>query len=358
VVLPHSKAPMAIRVRQILKRIALGLLGVLVILSIIYADLIVYGFRQGKGQLNIIWNARPVEEFLNDPSFPDSLKQKLILIGEVRKYAIDSLGLKDTENYKTLFDQKGEEIMWVVMASEPFRLKAKEWKFPVVGSVPYKGFFDRARATKLREELITEGWDVSIRNPGGWSTLGWFTDPILSKMLERSEGDLANLIIHEMSHATIFVKDSIDFNENLSTFIGDRGAEKFLAHKYGVEAKEYKIYFSEDDDFLKFSDHMLRGSEKLDSLYKTMSEQDPIEEKKELKTHLITRIVEELDTLSLSTGYKPATRYKKVLPNNAYFMNFRRYQSKQDMFWDIYRNRFHEDLKAYIHYLSEKHPFL
>jgi predicted aminopeptidase len=349
---------MAIRVRKILKRIALGLLGVLVILSIIYADLIVYGFRQGKGQFNIIWNARPVEEFLNDPSFPDSLKQKLILIGEVRKYAIDSLGLKDTENYKTLFDQKGEEIMWVVMASEPFRLKAKEWKFPVVGSVPYKGFFDRARAIKLREELVTEGWDVSIRNPGGWSTLGWFTDPILSKMLERSEGDLANLIIHEMSHATIFVKDSIDFNENLSTFIGDRGAEKFLAHKYGVEAKEYKIYFSEDDDFLKFSDHMLRGSEKLDSLYKTMNEQDPIEEKKELKTQMITSIVETLDTLSLSTGTKPATRYKKMLPNNAYFMNFRRYQSKQDMFWDIYRNRFHEDLKAYIHYLSEKHPFL
>ncbi len=45
-------------------------------------------------------------------------------------------------------------------------------------------------------------------------------------MLNRSEGDLANLIIHEMSHATIFVKDSVDFNENLATFIGDRGAER------------------------------------------------------------------------------------------------------------------------------------
>ena len=118
--------------------------------------------------------------------------------------------------------------MWVVMACEPFALKPKEWKFPIIGSVPYKGFFKKERAEALKAELEKEGWDVMVRNPGGWSTLGWFTDPILSKMLMRSEGDLANLIIHEMSHATIFVKDSVEFNENLATFIGDRGAELFL----------------------------------------------------------------------------------------------------------------------------------
>lgn len=327
-------------------------------LTVVYWELLVYGIRQGKGQLNIIWNARPVEEFLDNPDFPDSLKQKLVLINEIRKYSIDSLGLKDTRNYKTLFDQKGEEIMWVVTASEAFQLKAKEWDFPVLGSVPYKGFFNKDLALKLREELVKEGWDVSIRNPGGWSTLGWFTDPILSKMLERSEGDLANLIIHEMSHATIFIKDSIDFNENLATFIGDRGAEKFLAHKYGVDSKEYKQYFTEDEDYLKFADHMLRGSETLDSLYKTMSDQQPVDEKKAIKEKTIRRIVETLDTLTLTDNTNPSARYSKVLPNNAFFMNFRRYQSKQDAFWDEYKTDFHEDLKAYITYLSEKHPFL
>lgn len=211
---------------KVMKRILLALLFMIVLLIIAYWDLIIYGIRQGKGQLNIVWNAKPVDEFLKDPDFPDSLKAKLTLINEVRKYAIDSLGLKDTKNYKTLYDQKGREIMWVVTACEPFRLKAKEWVFPVLGAVPYKGFFNEQRAIDLKKELEQQGWDVSIRNPGGWSTLGWFTDPILSKMLERSVGDLANLIIHEMSHATIFVKDSIDFNENLATFIGDRGTEK------------------------------------------------------------------------------------------------------------------------------------
>src|SRR5690349_11820344 len=109
------------RTAKIIKRILLALLAVLVILVIIYWELVVYGLRQGKGQLNIVWNARPVEEVMKDPTFPDSLKAKLILIEQVRKYAIDSLGLRDTKNYKTLYDQRGEEIMWVVTACEPFR---------------------------------------------------------------------------------------------------------------------------------------------------------------------------------------------------------------------------------------------
>jgi predicted aminopeptidase len=344
---------------KIIKRVLSGLLILMIALIILYWDLVRYGIRQGIGQMNIVWNARPVDEFLNDPHFSDSLKSKLRLIDDVRKYAIDSLALKDTKNYKTLFDQKGQEIMWVVTASEPFNLKAKEWVFPVLGAVPYKGFFNKNLAINLKQELEKEGYDVSIRNPGGWSTLGWFTDPILSKMLERTDGDLANLIIHEMSHATIFIKDSIDFNENLSTFIGDRGAEKFLMDRFGKDSKEYQQYINEDKDFLKFSNHMLAAAEKLDSLYNTMKAGDPVEQKIALKKELIQKIVTTLDTLSLSSAeVKPSTRYKERLPNNAYFMNYRRYQSKQDIFWEEFRNRFDGDLKRYIVYLSERHPFL
>jgi predicted aminopeptidase len=325
---------------------------------VIYWELVSYGIQQGYGQLNIIWNARPVEEFINDPLFPDSLKTRLRLIDDVRHFATDSLGLKDTENYKTMYDQKGEEIMWVVMASEPFALKHKEWKFPVIGSVPYKGFFNKDRAFELKQALEKEGLDVIIRNPGGWSTLGWFTDPILSKMLNRSEGDLANLIIHEMSHATIFVKDSIDFNENLATFIGDRGAERFLIAKYGIHSKEYTDYIDEDKDYVKFVDHMLRGAHLLDSVYQKMKPEDPVEQKRKVKNETIKSIIASLDTLSLSLTQQPSQRFKDKLPNNAYFMNFRQYQAKQNDFWEEYNRQFGGDLRNYIAHLSEKYPFL
>lgn len=344
------------RRHKIFKVTLLSLLAVVMLLVMVYWDLVSYGIRQGYGQLRIVWNARPVTEFLADPQFPDSLKQRLRFIDEVRKYAIDSLGLKDTENYKTMYDQKGKEIMWVVMACKPFALEPKEWKFPIVGTVPYKGFFDEKLAIDLKNQLEQEGWDVIVRNPGGWSTLGWFTDPILSKMLNRSEGDLANLIIHEMSHATIFVKDSIDFNENLATFIGDRGTEKFLIDRFGEISLPYRTYIEEDKDYIKYVDHMLRGARSLDSLYKTMPPALTDSVKLEQKKQMITHIVETLDTLTLALASQPSERFRTKLPNNAYFMNFRQYQEKQGTFWEELKQ--HASLREYIAWLSERYPFL
>jgi predicted aminopeptidase len=339
-----------------LKKIGLGLLALLVILVIWNWSLVHYGICQGIGQLGIVWNARPVEEFMNDPAFPDSLKAKLRLINEVRKFAIDSLGLKDTENYKTLYDQQGKELMWVVQACEPFELKAKEWHFPIVGAVPYKGFFNKQKALDLRKELEQEGYDVSIRNPGGWSTLGWFTDPILSGMLERSEGDLASLIIHEMVHATIFVKDDVDFNENLADFIGDTTAYYFLKSKYGAESKEYLTYLHQDQDYRKYTRHILKGTRVLDSLYQAMRAED-LNVKKKKKEEMISKIISAIDTLNLHEKRNTAA-WKNRLPNNTYFMSYRLYKAKQTIFEKEFDEQFHGDIRAYLKYLSEKYPFL
>jgi len=319
-------------------------------------ELVVYGLRQGYGQVRIVWQAKPIEEFLNDTHFPDSLKQKLLLIREVRQYAIDSLGLKDTRNYKTVFDQKGEELMWVVQACEPFALKAKMWDFPVIGSVPYKGFFSKEKAIDERAGLEKQGFDVSIRNPGGWSTLGWFTDPILSGMLTRDDGDLASTIIHEMVHATIFVKDDVEFNENLASFIGDTASYYFLASKFGKDSKEFSEYLHDDQDYRKYSRHILRGTQKLDSLYESLKPDEPLEIKKEKKKSMITQIMSSADTLSLfrPRNVRPYVR----LPNNTYFMSYHLYQSKQDNFKKELDNDFGGDIKKYIQHLIEKYPYL
>ncbi|MBN8577623.1 MAG: aminopeptidase [Cyclobacteriaceae bacterium] len=336
------------------KKFFLGLLIVLLVLVVANWQLVVYGVRQGYGQLHIVWNARPIEEFLTNASFPDSLKEKLLLIQEIRRYAIDSLGLKDTENYKTLYDQRGEELMWVVQACEPFKLQAKTWHFPVVGTVPYKGFFNKDKAFAERARLEAEGYDVSIRNPGGWSTLGWFTDPILSGMLKRNEGDLASLIIHEMVHATVFIKDNVAFNENLASFVGDTAAYYFLAAKYGRPSTEYNQYWHEDQDYRKYSQHILRGTRMLDSLYNNFNDTASVATKRRAKENLIRQIMSSVDTLQLFTPRKPSAR----LPNNTYFMSYHLYQAKQDTFNIELDSRFRGDLKAYLAYLAQKHPFL
>ena len=338
------------------KKVLLAISIVLLVLIVWQWQLINYGIRMGLGQLKIIWGAQPVETFFKDPAFPDSLKTKLHLIEEVRKFAIDSLGLKDTENYKTLFDQRGQELMWVVQACGPFELKPILWHFPIIGDLPYKGFFEKEKALAERKKLIDEKFDVSIRNPGGWSTLGWFTDPILSDMLKRSDGDLAGLIIHEMVHATIFIKDDADFNENLASFIGDTASYSFLAYKYGKNSKPYVQYLHEDQDYRIYSRHILRGTIKLDSLYKTFNDQEPFESKNKKKKLMIKKIVASIDTLSLFE--KRSTKNSNWLPNNTYFMSFHLYQSKQRDFSEEFNKKFKGNLKAYIKYLSEQHPFL
>lgn len=341
-----------------LKRILVALGLILAALTIYYWSLITYGVGQGLGQLKIVREARPVEEFLADPGFPDSLKSRLRLIQQARRYAIDSLGLHDTKNYTTLFDQKGEELMWVVIACEPFRLVEKRWDFPVIGSVPYKGYFNKEKALKEREGLEKEGWDVSIRNPDGWSTLGWFTDPILSGMLQRSEGDLASLIIHEMVHATIYVKDSSDFNENLASFIGDRGAELFLKQAFGDTSRQFQEYIHQDGDYRKVADHMLRATKKLDSVYQTMTESESLESKKSRKENYIRKIVEAFDTIRFSDGRRRSSRFAKRLPNNTYFMSFRTYESKHDVMLEDWNNRFSKNLKDMINYYRATYPSL
>lgn len=337
------------------KKIFLALLLLAMLVLLLYSDLILYGIRQGTGQLSIVWNARPVEEVVNDPETPDSVRQALQFVDEVRRFAVERLGLRDTENYTTYYDQQGRELMWVVTASQPYAMEEYTWDFPVVGKVPYKGFFREDLARAEAEGLKADSLDVNLRNPDGWSTLGWFRDPILSGMLDRSRGDLASLIIHELAHATIFVSDSVDFNENLASFIGDEGARLFLLEKFGPASADLREYLETESDYRKLSDHMVRASTSLDSLYKSVSHLH-VEEKRKLKKDHIRAIVHALDTLSCYRYRGLSERYGRRLPNNATFMSFGRYHSLQDHLLAICRTSFGSDLPRMIRHFRARFP--
>jgi predicted aminopeptidase len=337
-------------------------LGLLILIAIVVAviwnyKLISYGLEQGRGQLHIIWNARDVSEILTDPATPDSLRQRLNYIDEVRTYAIDKLGLNDTDNYTSLYDQKGEPVLWVVTATKPFKFTPYTWKFPIVGKVPYKGFFRKDLALLELERLKKLGYDAGLRTVGGWSTLGWFSDPILSDMLGRSDGDLANLIVHELVHATIFVKDSVTFNENLASFIGDRGAIMFLKDHFGEGSEELVNYYTELDDEQRYASHILRGADKLDSLYSKNSSMDSVS-LAGLKQSMIRDIVYSMDTLNLTYTYGITTQLRNNLPNNTYFMSFIRYRERQQDLDSLYMNAYNSDLIRMIGELKNKYPYL
>jgi len=327
---------------------------VVVVLFIIYYDLIIYGFGQGYGQLKVLMNAQSIEKILEKEDLQQEMRRKLLLVGEIKKYAIEQLGLHNSENYTTIYDQKGKPILWVVRACEPFALRNKEWYFPIVGTVSYKGYFNLGKAKKLRDQLKTQGYDTYIREVSAWSTLGWFKDPLMSGVLNNSDGDLANTIIHELTHATIFVKDSLTFNENLASFVGDKGAEFFLTWKYGKDSKEFLTYINTKDDRRKFSNHFVNAAQKLDSLYGTFTKKMG-NERVIKKEAMIRSIVMSLDTIKFNNkNYK--NRFNESLPNNAFFMSYILYRSGQGELDKLFRNEYEDDLKKMILGLKVLHP--
>lgn len=347
-----------------LKKIALIIIGVLAVLVVWQWELVRYGWMQARGQLRILWNTKPVAEVLADPAYPDSLKQKIELIQEIKHFAIDSLGLDKSGSYESFYDQHGKPILWVITAAEAYQLIGKQWNFPIIGTFSYKGFFEKDWADSTVAQLKREGWDTRTGEVSAWSTLGFLNDPILSSFLDRSEGSLAELIIHELTHGTLFVKNSLEYNENLADFVGEYGAQRFLAQKYGMKSVPYQNYMSTKAFNDRYDDHILRGTRTLDSLYKTFKPATPVTVKDSLKWNTIRQIVITIDTIrnehsqSLVRSVKKRRLNKLNLPNNAYFIGYLTYRKQQNRFREEFDRKFGGDFKRYLTYLKQTYPSL
>jgi predicted aminopeptidase len=345
--------------RKKLKKIAWGVLMILFLLAIWYHELLVYGIHQGMGQATILWNAQPITEVLKDENVADSIKNKLRLIQEIKRFAEDSLGINPTDNYTTFYDQKGKPLLWVVTACPPYELKPYEWTFGFLGKFSYKGHFDMQKALSDSTELAKQGYDTDIGEVRAWSTLGWFKDPVLSSMLKASEGDLANLIIHELTHSTLYVKDDVDFNENLASFIGDKGALLFLERKFGKESKQYKNYILENHDDSLFYEYVLSNTQSLKKLYESEEFKEmPDYQKKIKKEEMIATIVSGLAEQPFKKIRYDKTKLAKFKPNNTFFMGYVRYRAKQTNFEEEFQQKFKGNLKSYLNFLKEKYPSL
>lgn len=333
----------------------LGLLMLLAGLLWWQRALVDYGLMQAEGQLRILREARPLDEVLADEQVPDSLKNKILLIQDIRAFAVDSLGLRPSDSYTTLFDQKGEDVLWVVSAVRPYQMEAKEWWFPFVGTVSYKGYFDYDKIVAEQQELDSLGYDTYLRPVGAWSTLGWFSDPIMSNLLFRGDGSLANTIIHELTHATVFVPDSLTFNENLASFIGHQGALRFLnSGRKGLD-EDLETYQWRSKGRELLSKHLLNGYVYLDTLYKQMPEELPEAEKRRRKQNAIERIIAKIDTLPIEKPEKLQEYLREQPLNNAYFYSYQRYRGEQDSLQHMLDNQFDGSIERFIAYFRKKY---
>ncbi len=198
-----------------------------------------YYAKQAEGQLRILAGLRDIPAMVDDPSVPDATREKLRLVLEIREFGERRMGLAPSTNYTRFFDTQGRPVSWIVSACRKDRFEPYTWWFPIVGALPYKGFFRRGDAEAESRAIEGEGYDILVSPVSAYSTLGWFSDPVFSPMLDLPEGELAALILHELTHGTVFVSGAADFNESLATFTGQQGALEFIRWRYGTRSDEY-----------------------------------------------------------------------------------------------------------------------
>jgi predicted aminopeptidase len=187
-----------------------------------------YYLHLASGQWRVLRASHPIDELLADPATPEALRGQLELVLETRRFATE-LGLEVSEQYTSYVPWPGDRIVTSLVVTRPGEIEPAPFHFPVVGDVPYKGFFERERAEAEAAELRAQGLDVCEVPVPAYSTLGWLADPVTDPMLRYGDTYLVETLIHELVHATVFFADAADFNEGIATFIGQEGTVEFFA---------------------------------------------------------------------------------------------------------------------------------
>lgn len=343
-----------------MKRWLLYVSGVLLLIilavGVYYRSWLPYGWRQLKGQLAILWGVSALPDVLRQDTLTIDARYKLHLIGHIRRFAEDSLGLKPTKNYRNFYDTQGKPILWVVTAAPPFALAYYEWNFPFLGKASYKGHFERCWAEKDSAELTQMGFEVSISQVEAWSTLGILPDPILSSMLALDEGNLAELIIHELSHSTLYIRGNVEFNENLASFIGQEGAKRFLQAYYGRHSWQYQSYCVQTKDESIYTGFVLKKATLLDSIYNSPSFLRLDKEEKKLQREQFFANMQQ-EALALPIRQAHWRQYWQHNPpsfNNVRLTNVLRYYRWQDSLAYLFQTYAQSDLKQLMTYLKSR----
>ena len=222
-----------------------------------------YYWQAMAGQLSLLSKRVPIEAVIEDPETNEETREALTRVLEIRRFAVDELGLPDNRSYATYVDLDGNgagsesigggsestgadfgsdtadseagnarqgrnSAVWTVVAADEFSIDPRTWCFPFAGCVSYRGYFNEAAARRFAARLEDEGLDVLVGGATAYSTLGYFADPVVSTMIAGPDYRLVEVLLHELAHQKFYLQGDSDLNEAFATAVAEYGTRRWL----------------------------------------------------------------------------------------------------------------------------------
>jgi predicted aminopeptidase len=212
---------------------------------------VAYYGQAAYGELSLLAAARPIDDWLRDPATPEALKQRLRRAQAIRAFASRELALPDNRSYTRYADLRRPAVVWNVFAAPELSLELKSWCYPIFGCATYRGYFKQEAANETAVELRTQGYDVAVTGVPAYSTLGWFSDPLLNTFIDWPDAELARLIFHELAHQVVYAPGDTAFNEGFATAVEREGVRRWLASAGDDNARaNYARFDARREDFV------------------------------------------------------------------------------------------------------------
>ncbi len=224
-----------------------------------------YFMQAAQGQFSLMSDAKPIDDWLADPDVADKLKVKLTKVKEIRRFAARELSLPDNGTFTSYADLKRPYVLWNVVATPSLSMKPKQWCFPIAGCVNYRGYYSKEEAQAYAAELRSQDYDVQVSGVPAYSTLGWFSDPVLSTFVQYPEAELARLMFHELAHQVVYAPGDSRFNESFAVAVEEAGVERWMsAHGDDKMRATYQEHAGRKQDFLAL---LLKSRKALEANY-------------------------------------------------------------------------------------------
>jgi predicted aminopeptidase len=237
-----------------------------------------YLLQSAQGQLSLMSKRKPIIRVIDEPATPPAVRAQLRAVASIRDFASRELGLPDNGSYRSYADVGRPYVVWNVVAAPQFSVDAKDWCYPIVGCVAYRGYFVERRAQRFDARLRGQGLDVAVGGVAAYSTLGHFNDPVLNTMMGWNDVELAAIIFHELTHQLLYVPNDSSFNEALATTVEEEGVRRWL-HAQGRDA-DLAAHAEQQKHYVEVIDLLGATRKQLRAIYASGLAPGPMREEK------------------------------------------------------------------------------